>query len=403
MSLFINGESRKAMKKIGVNMEHVACLYENGAWYQSNEVYEKAAKEIEKEVKKGFAIKKLIKSCEAFRKKNKKILQGLIKNKKITALGKLKKAVEILQKNTTYIWFAHDYEYYLTPILKREIPKYFSGNIDKVIGDLSFPDKKSQHNYLEEELLAGVDLNKIAKKYGWIKARDSFTNPFTVAELAELKENLLKEKKTQVPKLKIPPQLKKLIRESKDLVYYRTLRTDVYYELLFIARPIFEEVAKFYGLTYKQLRNYSVYDLLSGNLKEYPNKVTCAYCRGQAAFFEKPILPEEKITDETIKGAIAFSGNAKGVVKVVRQVDELDKVKAGDILVTFMTAPSHISAMKRAIAFVTDEGGITCHAAIVAREMKKPCIIGTKIATKVLKDGDMVEVDADRGIVKIIK
>ena len=59
--------------------------------------------------------------------------------------------------------------------------------------------------------------------------------------------------------------------------------------------------------------------------------------------------------------------------------------------------------MKIALAFVTDEGGITCHAAIIAREMKKPCIIGTKFATQVLKDGDLVEVDADAGVVRIIE
>jgi pyruvate,water dikinase len=68
-----------------------------------------------------------------------------------------------------------------------------------------------------------------------------------------------------------------------------------------------------------------------------------------------------------------------------------------------MTRPEYISAMKKAAAIVTDEGGITCHAAIVSRELKKPCIIGTKIATKVLKDGDLVEVDADKGIVKILE
>jgi pyruvate,water dikinase len=68
-----------------------------------------------------------------------------------------------------------------------------------------------------------------------------------------------------------------------------------------------------------------------------------------------------------------------------------------------MTTPDYVSAMKLASAFVTDEGGIMCHAAIIARELKKPCIIGTKIATKVLKDGDLVEVDADRGVVTIIK
>ncbi len=68
-----------------------------------------------------------------------------------------------------------------------------------------------------------------------------------------------------------------------------------------------------------------------------------------------------------------------------------------------MTTPEMVPVMKRAAAFVTDEGGITCHAAIVSREMKKPCIIGTKIATKVLKDGDLVEVDANRGIVRILE
>jgi len=59
--------------------------------------------------------------------------------------------------------------------------------------------------------------------------------------------------------------------------------------------------------------------------------------------------------------------------------------------------------MKKASAIVTDDGGITCHAAIVSRELGKPCIIGTKIATKVLHDGDLVEVDADNGVVRILE
>ncbi len=67
-----------------------------------------------------------------------------------------------------------------------------------------------------------------------------------------------------------------------------------------------------------------------------------------------------------------------------------------------MTTPDFLPAMERAAAFVTEEGGITCHAAIVAREMKKPCVIGTKIATKVFKDGDRVEVDATKGVVRKI-
>lgn len=78
-------------------------------------------------------------------------------------------------------------------------------------------------------------------------------------------------------------------------------------------------------------------------------------------------------------------------------------MEKGEILVTVMTSPDFMVAAKKAAAIVTDEGGITCHAAIVSREMKIPCIIGTKIATKVLKDGDIVEVDADKGVVRKIK
>ena len=93
----------------------------------------------------------------------------------------------------------------------------------------------------------------------------------------------------------------------------------------------------------------------------------------------------------------------RGKVKIISSDKNLGKIKDGDILVASMTMPKYLPAMKKASAFVTDEGGITCHAAIIAREMRKPCIIGTKIATQVLKDGDLVEVDAERGIVTIVE
>ena len=67
-----------------------------------------------------------------------------------------------------------------------------------------------------------------------------------------------------------------------------------------------------------------------------------------------------------------------------------------------MTQPTFAPILEKAAAVITDEGGITCHAAIIARELKKPCIIGTKIATQVFKDGDMVEVDAEQGIITLI-
>jgi phosphohistidine swiveling domain-containing protein len=104
----------------------------------------------------------------------------------------------------------------------------------------------------------------------------------------------------------------------------------------------------------------------------------------------------------SVKGMTASRGSANGRVKIVESVDEISKVENGDIIVAVMTRPDYLPAMQKAVAFVTDEGGITCHAAIVAREMRKPCVIGTKSATKIFKDGDLVEVDADKGIVTII-
>jgi pyruvate,water dikinase len=68
-----------------------------------------------------------------------------------------------------------------------------------------------------------------------------------------------------------------------------------------------------------------------------------------------------------------------------------------------MTVPDFVPAMSKAVAFVTDEGGITSHAAIVSRELGIPCVVGTKIATRALRDGDLVEVDASRGIVRVVE
>lgn len=116
---------------------------------------------------------------------------------------------------------------------------------------------------------------------------------------------------------------------------------------------------------------------------------------------------EEELNDQasalTIKGSIAHSGIARGNVRIVNSKEQMVEFKNGEILVSWMTTPEFMSILPLASAIVTDEGGITCHAAIVARELKKPCIIGTKIATSRLKNGDFVEVDADKGEVRIIE
>lgn len=113
-------------------------------------------------------------------------------------------------------------------------------------------------------------------------------------------------------------------------------------------------------------------------------------------------VPKEKEETKEFRGQVACPGKVSGKVRVILTKKDIATILDGEVLVTFMTTPEYLPAMQKSRAFITDEGGITCHAAIVARELKKPCIIGTKIATQVLKDGDMVEVDADNGVVRII-
>ena len=113
---------------------------------------------------------------------------------------------------------------------------------------------------------------------------------------------------------------------------------------------------------------------------------------------ERPCLPEEQ-GRILLKGETASAGVYTGSVKLVHSASELGKIQKGDILVTPMTTPDMVPAMQKAGAIVTNEGGMTCHAAIVSREMGIPCIVGTEHATEVLKDGEIVTVHASRGIV----
>jgi len=107
------------------------------------------------------------------------------------------------------------------------------------------------------------------------------------------------------------------------------------------------------------------------------------------------------INNKEIKGNAAFIGKIiKGKVQIVFD-PALARMEIGDILVTPMTTPNFVPLMKKARAIITDEGGLLCHASIVARELKKPCIVGTKFATQVLEDGDKIEIDIKSGTVKI--
>jgi pyruvate,water dikinase len=96
-------------------------------------------------------------------------------------------------------------------------------------------------------------------------------------------------------------------------------------------------------------------------------------------------------------GSVASPGVGIGPVRIVSHAREIHKVRPGDILVTEMTNPNFVPVMRRVAAIVTDKGGRTSHAAIVSRELGLPCVVGTKNATKILKDGRVVTVDGNKG------
>ena len=106
---------------------------------------------------------------------------------------------------------------------------------------------------------------------------------------------------------------------------------------------------------------------------------------------------------EIIPGSVASRGYAKGIARIILNKEDFGKLHDGEILVTGMTRPEFLPVMKKAGGIVTNEGGVTCHAAIVSRELNKPCIIGTKNATQLIHDGDLIEVRANHGTVRILE
>jgi phosphohistidine swiveling domain-containing protein len=185
------------------------------------------------------------------------------------------------------------------------------------------------------------------------------------------------------------------------------------------ARPLFGEIGKRMGITL-DLVSY----LTAGEIREFltsgrkpdagtvaervngfmlfkrNGELICASGADIARYAAEIGFEKKESMGKEVKGTIGSKGKATGRVRIVLVEGDLSKVSDGDVLVALTTNPAYTPAMSKAVAFVTDQGGITCHAAIVAREMGKPCIVGTQNATKVLKEGDLIEVDGDSGTVR---
>ncbi len=151
------------------------------------------------------------------------------------------------------------------------------------------------------------------------------------------------------------------------------------------------------------------YDILIKNPKKLFPKLserknaTMILDKNRTYYFDSMVI-NENIQDKSknkIKGTPASRGIIFGKARIVFSSKDFRSFRDGEILVAEMTRPDFISIMKKASAIVTDEGGLTCHAAIVAREIGIPCVVGTKYATGMIKNGQKITVDGNKGIIKL--
>lgn len=212
----------------------------------------------------------------------------------------------------------------------------------------------------------------------------------------------------------LPDELRE--KYTPDLEGARKHSETIFFELGDMVTTVFESVAEKENMP-KHLAGCMSGDELEAYFKGTPlpdlstleNRYTCSGFINHPEFtwlsgdevkqIEKSFVEN---SSSEIKGQPAYKGKVTGKARVIKNFSAAVDLEKGEILVTGMTDPNYVPMMEKAGAIVTDAGGLLCHAAIVSREMKKPCVVGTKIATHLIKDGDMIEVDADKGIVKIL-
>jgi phosphohistidine swiveling domain-containing protein len=218
--------------------------------------------------------------------------------------------------------------------------------------------------------------------------------------------------------IKSDKRLKLMIETLNEAIYYRSWRGERAYQSAWFVLPVLKEIARRLKLKPIELMHCLPREIIAWLKigRRVPMKTIRARQHGYIfiptpvgrilsgravkQWEEKVMSPAQKCDE--LKGSAAYPGQVRGPARVVRLTEELSKVKNGDILITPLTSPLYVPILNKVKGIVTEEGGVLSHASVISRELKIPCVIGTKTATQVFKDGDMVEVDAYRGVVRKI-
>lgn len=329
-------------------------------------------------------------------------------------------------------------------------------DFNSIIEKLSSPEKKSFYQQEEIDLLKiGLETNKRVaekkiikhqKKYHWIHI--NYYEP-KILDVSYFKKELLKIKKKGKKyilnkidsinnlgreavinkriiknKYNLSSYLNKIGKRLSFCIWWQDRRKAYIMRAIYIIKLFLIEISERFNVDFDDLHYYVLDDLK--NLYKNKHKISkkeidkrrkyfltifsdsnkAYYFSGnKAKLIAAPYINTTDLKNKIkeLKGMTVSPGNVKGRVRIIRGSKDLSSMRKGEILVSPMTSPEYIIALKKASAVVTDEGGITCHAAIITRELKIPGIVGTMFATQVLRDGDLVEVDANKGIIKKIK
>lgn len=328
--------------------------------------------------------------------------------------------------------------------LKDIIKMRFKKNKDEIFHILTTPQELNavQERELDILKIANSPLgNKRAlienhlEKFAWLKNGSyngdfyTFQEIFQEIKMVKNGKEKLEERrnKTKIQKKEFDKYFYSLNKKEQELVTslsksinFRSWRTERFYFNAFILDDLFRLLGEKFKLNdYRDifyLTPPEIIELLNGkgvNLNLINERKggyimisdkfsTRTYSGSGLKIFKENVDVQRKTSENSdeLIGQVAFPGKVTGEVRIILNKKDFAKVKSGEIIVAEMTTPDFIPLLKMAKGIVTNEGGITCHASIISRELKKPCVIGTKIATKVLKNGDIVELDAIRGIIK---
>lgn len=379
--------------------------------------------------------KKFLKISKQINKKN---LQNLT-NKNL--IDWFEKYLKIYSVYSFFVLTPFAIENVIYPELEKMLKQKNIKKVKKYLEIISAPIKNSQFLEQQTEILkiallknTNKEIKKHVEKYFWIPVNNINDKPWDEndfkKQLMQIKnpKKDLKKKEGEMSRRKINfnnflkefKNDQEVLKFSRLINFYVSLRDDsrdVWRQTLYYVFPFYRELSRRANIFPEEAFNFlneEIFDFLKSNILPTDlclrnKKHALLFSNGKTKVLTKEkeikklfdLLPKEKNKNE-LKGFAAFGGKISGVVRLIKSKEKINLLKAGEILVSHHTSPDYLLAMKKAVAFITDEGGITSHAAIIARELKIPCIIGTKNATQILKNGDLVEVDADNGVVRIL-